>query len=266
MQRDINLTITEKENGKRLDQALATLLSDWSRSRLQQWIKSGQLQLNATAASPKQKVFTGDHITGTLVEQVENDDQPQAIPLEVVFEDNLSEYMNFELKPNFKVLGRILGKKMGAFGKALSALDASSSVATLQSGGSVAVDLGDEVFEATSEHVDVRISAKEGFTVEMANNRFVILDTTLDEALIAEGYAREFVSRIQQMRKANDFDVADKIEVAFNSTSAFEAAVASFEDYIKAEVLANTLVTTTEGEFETFTLNEQKTSIRVVKA
>ncbi len=116
MQRDINLAITEKENGKRLDQALATLLSDWSRSRLQQWIKSGQLQLNAAAASPKQKVFTGDKVTGTIIEQSENDDQPQDIPLNILFEDNAVAVIN---KPAGLVVHPGAGNKDGTLLNAL---------------------------------------------------------------------------------------------------------------------------------------------------
>ncbi|MCK8058031.1 MULTISPECIES: isoleucine--tRNA ligase [unclassified Fusibacter] len=185
---------------------------------------------------------------------------------EVVFEDNLATYMDFTLKPNFKVCGPLLGKNMGAFNKALSGLDASVWAPKMQAGESIELDIAGEAFTCSAEHVDVRIAAKDGFTVEMANNLFMILDTTLTEDLITEGFAREFVSRIQQMRKSNGFEVADNIKIHYNSTQVFESAVSEFAEYIKGETLTVSLENTTEGEFETFELNGEETNIRVMKA
>lgn len=182
---------------------------------------------------------------------------------EVVFADNLATYMDFTLKPNFRLLGPILGSNMGAFGKALSALDASKVVPTLNDGDSVTIDLSGQAFEVLPEHVDVRIAAKEGFTVATANNRFVIIDTTLDEALIAEGYAREFVSRVQQMRKTNDYQVADHINIYYHASAPFEAALNQHRDYIMSETLADQLTQTTDGAFEDYELNGQDAHIRV---
>ncbi len=182
---------------------------------------------------------------------------------QVVFEADLAKYMNFTLKPNFRVLGPLLGKNMGAFSKALSALDAAVAVPKLQAGETVTVDLMGEPFEVDLEKVDVRISSKEGFTVEMANNKFIILDTVLDEALLKEGFAREFVSRIQQMRKAQDFEVTDNIDIYYHATDEMVAAIEAFAEYIKRETLALELLQTTAGSFETFELNDQQTAIRV---
>ncbi len=136
----------------------------------------------------------------------------------VVFEADLAKYMNFTLKPNFRALGPVLGKQMGAFSKALAQCDAAKAVPQLQAGESLTVDLGDRPFSVTLDQVDIRIAAKEGFTVEMDNNKFVILDTVLNDELLAEGYAREFVSRVQQMRKAHDFKVDDHIDIAYRAT------------------------------------------------
>ncbi len=182
---------------------------------------------------------------------------------EVVFENKLDSYMDYQLKPNFRALGPVLGKNMGAFTKALNQLEPSEIVVKINADEKVEVDLGTEKISVGKEELDVRISAKEGFTVEMNNNHFVILDTSLDEELVAEGYAREFISRVQQMRKAADFEVTDKIEVYYNSTPEFEKAMARFADYIKAEILALTLEQSSDGEFENFELNEQKTAIRI---
>ncbi len=120
---------------------------------------------------------------------------------QVVFEKNLNEYMNFSLKPDFKAAGPVFGKQIKALGKALGSLKANEVAPKLEAGESVEIELDGEVKEITKEFVMIGITAKEGFTVEMENNRFVILDTTLNDELVNEGLAREFVSKVQQMRK-----------------------------------------------------------------
>lgn len=67
----------------------------------------------------------------------------------------------------------------------------------------------------------------------MDNGLFVILDTTLSQDLLDEGYAREFVSKVQQMRKNNDYEVLDKIKIYFNGDEEISNAIKVFEEYIK---------------------------------
>lgn len=173
----------------------------------------------------------------------------------VKFTSDLPEYMNFQLKPNFKVLGPIIGSQMGQFGKALSALDPQVYAMKFEAGETVELSLGDSVFNATSEHVMVNISAKEGFTVKMENNRFIILDTHLTEELVDEGYAREMISRIQQMRKANDYEMMDQIKIYYKAPEAFAKAIEKHSDYVMSETLGVELISTGEKPFETYTLN-----------
>jgi len=184
----------------------------------------------------------------------------------VMFEKDLKEYMNFTLKPNFRVLGPILGKQIGLFGKVLSSLDASVVVPQLESGEEIVVELGAESFTFNKEHVMVNINAKEGFTVKMENNRFVILDTTLNEDLVNEGYAREFISRIQQIRKSNGYEMMDNIHIFYNSTEEFTKAVEVHKDYIMKETLALSLTNSNDKIFEEFKLNDHVTNMMLEKA
>ncbi|BEP29481.1 isoleucine--tRNA ligase [Helicovermis profundi] len=184
----------------------------------------------------------------------------------VEFASNLSEYMNFSLKPNFRVLGPKLGKKIGMFGKKLSALDPSNAVAKLEGGEVLIFDLDGETFEADKESIMINISAKEGFTVRMENNIFIILDTTLSEELIQEGYARELISRVQQMRKANDYEMMDNINIYYNADSEFEEGINKFKDYIMKETLAKSLEKSTDKEFEKYNLNDHDVMVFVEKA
>lgn len=184
---------------------------------------------------------------------------------EVVFAEDLGLYMNFSLKPNFKVLGPLLGSKMGAFGKALADVSPQVVAPVLNAGGTYDIELEGETFTLDKENVLVNISAKEGFTVGMDNNLFMILDTTLSEALIQEGYARELISRVQQMRKANDFNVLDEIQIYYQCEDAFEAGIKAHADYIKGETLAVELIRGQDAPYEDFVLNECNVRIFVKK-
>ncbi len=88
MQRTINLIISTKNHEQRFDQAVADLIPELSRSRIQKWIKSGQLTLNDEKATPKQKVYIGDVVSGTIEEQEETEHQPQNIDIDIVYHDD----------------------------------------------------------------------------------------------------------------------------------------------------------------------------------
>ena len=156
---------------------------------------------------------------------------------EVVFVDELNEYMNLSVKPNFKEVGKVFGSLIKEFQTKLSELDM-DKVNTLQKGNSITMEIGGEEKEVTPSMVEVRISSKEGYNVGMENNNFVILDTTLTEELTLEGIAREMVSKVQQLRKNKDFNVADRINLYYKGDEEFNKALAMFEEYVKTETLA----------------------------
>ena len=184
---------------------------------------------------------------------------------EVVFAADLSEYMNYSFKPNFKVLGPVLGKKMGMFAGALGKLNANEIVPKLEAGEKVTVDLAGEAFEFGKDHVLINISSKEGFDVCMENNIFVILDTHLTSELIEEGYAREFISKVQQLRKSSNFEVLDNIDIKYCSDDEIATALANFDEYIKNETLALSIERVEDNTLEVFDLNGHNTGIKVIR-
>lgn len=182
----------------------------------------------------------------------------------VAFEDNLGDFMNYALKPDFKVAGPVLGKNVKLLGKALASVEASEVVAKLESDGSFVIELDGESLELRKDFIDIRISAKEGFNVQMFNNKFIILDTSLNQDLLDEGCAREFVSRIQQLRKSNGYEVMDRIDITYSSDEAMDRAIDIYTDFIKTETLADT-ITSKAGVGEVFNLNGHDTSIELAK-
>lgn len=182
----------------------------------------------------------------------------------VVFEENLSKYMNFELKPNFRVCGSILGSKVKEFGKVLKEVDSKDLLDKLNK-GSVKLTLNGEETDITKEYIQVNIKSKEGFDVKMENNLFVILDTDLNQELLNEGYVREFVSKVQQLRKKNDLDILDNIVIKFNSDEEVTTALNENLDFIKTETLAIN-IENTDFESDVEDLNGHEIKIMINKA
>ena len=183
---------------------------------------------------------------------------------EVHYEDDLTQFMNYELKPNFPVAGPKLGKHIRAFQNYLQGVEAKDFVASLEE-GPVKVDLDGEDFSVEKEDVLVRIHSKEGFDVSMENNLFVILDTELSEDLILEGDMREFVSKVQQMRKAIDLDVMDHILVTYDGDPAIAKAISHYQDFVQKEILADCLEQG-EVEGEALSLNGKDAWVHIEKA
>ena len=181
---------------------------------------------------------------------------------EVVFEKQLDRYMNYGLKPNFKIAGPALGAKIKAFGSALAKTDPVQIVDQLESKGEACLVIDGEEMIITKDFVEIQISAKEGFTVSMENNVFTILDTTITPELISEGLAREMVSKIQQMRKQRDFEMMDQIKIYYTADEEVGAALMEHKDYIMKETLAVEL-RKIGSELVEYDLNGHKTGIDV---
>ena len=151
---------------------------------------------------------------------------------EIVFAENLNEYMNFSIKPNFKNAGSILGSKMPEFVKYLNSLK-EEEINNIRNN----MDLEFEGTKITEDLIDIKINAKEGFNIATENNNFIILNTTLTEELLNEGLAREFVSKIQQLRKTENFDVEDRINIYIDANKDFINQLMTNMEYIKSETL-----------------------------
>lgn len=150
----------------------------------------------------------------------------------ITFTNNLSDYMNFIIKPNFKNAGVVLGSKMPNFVKYLSNLTEEEKNKLMAN-----PNLEFEGIKITEDLIDIKISAKEGFDVATENNDFIILNTTLTLELLEEGLSREFVSKIQQLRKTENFDVEDRINIYISAEKEFIDKIMSNIEYIKSETL-----------------------------
>ncbi len=178
----------------------------------------------------------------------------------VTFENNLDKYMNFSIKPNFRTAGPVLGKNIKAFGQKIAEFDAKDIIAKLAE-GPIEIAIGDEKYEITEDFLDVRITAKEGFVVGMENNIFTILDTTLTDELIEQGYVREIISKVQQLRKQADFEMMDRIIISVETDDEINKVIQSNKEHIMSETLADDIIN--KSDIESFDINGHKTGISV---
>ncbi|MFA9422306.1 MAG: isoleucine--tRNA ligase [Sedimentibacter sp.] len=184
---------------------------------------------------------------------------------EVVFENDLNEFMNFSLKPNFKVAGPLLGGNVKAFAGVLAKADSLEIISKIKSGQKCELIVNGEVIELNDELLDIRISAKEGYDVSTDNNLFTIIDTNLTEELINEGYAREFISKVQQMRKNNGYEMMDRINIFYGGSEEIDKAVKDYKDFIKTETLADSVEKSNDA-MEVQNLNGIDTGMKLEKA
>ncbi|MBK9781387.1 MAG: isoleucine--tRNA ligase [Anaerolineales bacterium] len=151
--------------------------------------------------------------------------------------DAATEAVSHSVKPRPKQLGQKYGNKFPVIQKAILAMNAEEVAKALLTGNPLEVQAGGETFHIISEEVEVKALAKEGFAVAEDGAYVAALVTTLTPELVAEGMAREFVRRVQDLRKTADLDVADRIELFVEASAGLKTAVETHADYIKSETL-----------------------------
>jgi isoleucyl-tRNA synthetase len=181
--------------------------------------------------------------------------------------DAATEAVSHTVKPLPKQLGQKYGNKFPAIQKAILAMNAEEVAKTLQA-GSLKVTVDGETYEVLSDEVEVKAQAKEGFAVAEDGAYVAALVTDLTPELVAEGLAREFIRRVQDLRKTADLDVADRVELFVEASAGLKSAIEAHESYITAETLTTKLSFATppadasvvEDEFE-----KEKVKVGLVK-
>ncbi|MGE5365478.1 MAG: isoleucine--tRNA ligase [Bacteroidota bacterium] len=163
-----------------------------------------------------------------------------------ILEDD-SEIVNKSAKPNFKSIGPRFGKKANPVANLIRNFG-KDEVARIERGESITADINGE--QVVIERSDVEIVSTEitGWLVETEEGVTVAIDTELTDDLVAEGLAREFVNRVQNMRKDGGLEVTDRINVVFSSDDMLVKAIMQFKDYIANEILADSIAPMTENK------------------
>ncbi|MCX7975476.1 MAG: DUF5915 domain-containing protein [Bellilinea sp.] len=162
--------------------------------------------------------------------------------------DTASEAVAYSLNPLPKQLGQKYGSKFPAIRKALLEMDAESAAKKLLAGQPLEVQVEGETLTILPEEVEVRATAREGFAVASEGAYLAALITDLTPELVKEGLAREFVRRVQDLRKQADLEISDRIRLYYTATPLLAEAVKDFTDYIQTETLCVEMVNSLPDE------------------
>ena len=165
-------------------------------------------------------------------------------------------------KPNFKIIGKKYGAETKTVAAAIKSLT-SEQVRRLEQSSVLAVSIGDLTVQIDYEDVEIVSEDIEGWLVAIERGVTVALDTELDETLIREGLAREFVSKIQKIRKDSGFDVTDRIALVVETDDVTFESLMTMRSYIVSETLAETLDRGEGLEGNRLDVNGSTVSVRV---
>ena len=248
------------------DQALRQPLLEDAVSRMQQVIELGRRQREDAKIGLRTPLrrLTIIHRDAELLAELRALERYVKAELnvkEVLYDQDETKYIVQLAKPNFPLLGKRLGKRMRTFQAAIGAMDA-EQIESLQQQGRIQLD--GESFD--SDEIVIVREAKAG--TNAASNRFVSidLDCALDDHLVREGWAREFVHHVQLARKKSGLEVSDRIRIAYSGDDSLEQAIAVHQDYVAGETLAKGLqqATTGPGAFEA-TIDGRRVAFSVAK-
>ena len=158
----------------------------------------------------------------------------------ITYIDNMTDYLDYVIKPNFREVGKMFGSNVGEFTKLLGTLSV-NDIETLKN-ESIHVDFMGSDLEITPSMVIITVNVKEGYCSSNNGKVFVILNTELTEDLILEGLAREFVRKVQSLRKDNDYVITDRINVYYDGNDMIDKTIEKYNEYIKNETLAVELI------------------------
>ena len=183
---------------------------------------------------------------------------------EVVFKDDIADFISYSFKPQMRTVGPKYGKLLNKIKTTLSELDGNKAMAELKSTGELKLDIDGQEIVLLEEDLLIDMAQMEGYVSESDHTITVVLDTNLTPELIEEGFVRELVSKIQTMRKEAGFEVMDKIRVYAKDNDKIVDIMKNHGDEIKSEVLAEEIVTgETKGYEKEWNINSEKVTMAV---
>ena len=181
--------------------------------------------------------------------------------LQLINAEEASHLIVKQIKPNFKALGPKLGKDMKVVGAEISNLT-TEQISSLEKEGKIDV----QGYEITLDDVEISTKDIPGWTVTSDGKTTVALDLTLTDELKSEGIAREFINRIQNLRKDKDFELTDRISITLEESSPFLNEIKKNEEYISSEVLSNKIeIVSSLSNFNEIEIDEVNFKINVEK-
>nr|WP_314492868.1 isoleucine--tRNA ligase [uncultured Chryseobacterium sp.] len=181
--------------------------------------------------------------------------------LQLINAEEASHLIVKQIKPNFKTLGSRLGKDMKTVGSEITNLSA-EQISLLEKEGSLEI----QGYEITTGDVEISTKDIPGWTVTSDGKTTVALDLKMTDELKSEGIAREFINRIQSLRKEKDFELTDRINIILEENSPFLEQIRQNEEYISSEVLSNKIeIVSSLSDFNEIDIDELNFKVNVEK-
>ena len=201
--------------------------------------RSMRAKANLKVRQPLEKIMVVvDKSKQNAIKQMQNVILEAVNIKELVLFDDDSGIVNKTAKPNFKSIGPKFGKDVKRIAESIRNLTR-ENIDTLEVNHNIEVNIDGELLNITSDDVEIMGSEIEGWVVESTEGITVAIDSELSDELIAEGLAREFVNRIQNIRKDSGFEVTDRINIKFTGNTELINAINMFNEYVSNETLAD---------------------------
>jgi isoleucyl-tRNA synthetase len=239
--RSVHLTDFPEKNADEMDAALEHRMALARQVASNVLALRNEASINVRQPLAKALVVTGvGGVDGDELRSVESIvlDEVNVKALEAI--EASSGLIHKSAKPNFKKLGKKLGPLMKAANAAIRDLDL-EAIARFEQAGSLTLELDGQSVTLESGDLEIVSEGIEGQLVRQEGGVTVALDTTITDELRAEGLAREFINRVQNIRKSADFDVSDRIVITFDAPDGEAEAVIAHAEAIQAETLATAL-------------------------
>jgi len=192
--------------------------------------------INVRQPLPRIMVVTGPGVEKDVIESVSAIVTDEINVKSIEYVHGSSSVVSRQAKPNFKALGRRLGKQMKAANQAIRNMT-DDQIDTYVDAGSIMLELEGVTTEFSGDDIEVVSEGISGWLVGQEGKITVALDTEISPQLMKEGLAREIINRIQNMRKEADFDVTDRIEVSWTGTELITETLSEHGDWIRNETL-----------------------------
>ncbi|AZI70183.1 isoleucine--tRNA ligase [Cloacibacterium normanense] len=181
--------------------------------------------------------------------------------LQLINAEEASHLIVKQIKPNFKSLGQRLGKDMKTVAGEITNMT-SEQISTIEKEGKMTI----AGYEIGLEDVEISTKDIPGWTVASEGKTTVALDLTITDELKSEGIAREFINRVQNLRKDKDFDLTDRISISLEENCPFRKELTNNEQYICTEVLSDKIeFVISLANFEEIEIDEVKFNVNIEK-
>ena len=229
-------------------------------------VKLGRSARNSANIKNRQPLSEMLVSVSTLPEYYENIVRDELNVKKIEIGAEMSDYVDFEIKPNLPVLGREYGKFIPKIREELAKKDQMKLANTVKNGGVDYIEIEDNQIELNADNLLITMQGKEGFAFAGEGEIGVVLDTNITDELREEGYVREVLSKVQNMRKDSGFEVLDHINLYVSGNEKLENVIKKFEKSLKRDTLTENIVYNAErSSYTEININGEKLNIDVEK-